>query len=276
MECGAVEQTQLVEQAMRNIHWQTLPQDSLFEDEVEEQKKELEQNLLEFQHTLQELCKQVTEISNQNKTDNDQFMKDLQQIFFGEYKFRTPPFEWVYEGFAPLMLADVVKNRKGSSFSVGLVIWLVCNRCGIECVMRRIQHASQLNVRTDEMASAMENLPVHVAAKHIGRSLQAAPEPGPWILQFKLNHTQMFMDPQDNGRIYSEEQLLEKYGFVGDCIDGWFQSLQILKEACRLMIMGHTRRGESDMVASWLYQLMSLDSNAQQWQHVLQTVPIRK
>lgn len=38
----------------------------------------------------------------------------------------------------------------------------------------------------------------------------------------------------------------------------------------RCMVTAHQRRGESDLVAHWLYQLLALDTQAVEWNHVLQ------
>lgn len=38
----------------------------------------------------------------------------------------------------------------------------------------------------------------------------------------------------------------------------------------RSMVTAHQRRGESDLVAHWLYQLLALDTRAPEWAHVLQ------
>lgn len=38
----------------------------------------------------------------------------------------------------------------------------------------------------------------------------------------------------------------------------------------RSMVTAHQRRGESDLVAHWLYQLLALDTQAAEWAHVLQ------
>jgi hypothetical protein len=35
------------------------------------------------------------------------------------------------------------------------------------------------------------------------------------------------------------------------------------------MVTAHQRRGESDYVAHWLYQLLALDTQAVEWGHVL-------
>jgi hypothetical protein len=37
----------------------------------------------------------------------------------------------------------------------------------------------------------------------------------------------------------------------------------------RSMVTAHQRRGESDFVAQWLFQLLALDSQAVEWSHVL-------
>jgi hypothetical protein len=36
------------------------------------------------------------------------------------------------------------------------------------------------------------------------------------------------------------------------------------------MVLAHQRRGESDLVAHWLYQLLALDSKAEEWAHAMQ------
>jgi hypothetical protein len=38
----------------------------------------------------------------------------------------------------------------------------------------------------------------------------------------------------------------------------------------RTMVLAHQRRGESDLVAHWLYQVLALDSRAEEWSHAMQ------
>lgn len=44
---------------------------------------------------------------------------------------------------------------------------------------------------------------------------------------------------------------------------------QLWAEVCRMMMAGHMRRGESDLVAHWMLQVMALDPAAPEWGHVL-------
>jgi hypothetical protein len=37
----------------------------------------------------------------------------------------------------------------------------------------------------------------------------------------------------------------------------------------RTMVMAHQRRGESDLVAHWMYQALALDTAAPEWGHAL-------
>lgn len=45
--------------------------------------------------------------------------------------------------------------------------------------------------------------------------------------------------------------------------------IQVLAEFARVAVTAHQRRGESDAVAFWMYQLMALDCMAPEWQHVM-------
>lgn len=46
--------------------------------------------------------------------------------------------------------------------------------------------------------------------------------------------------------------------------------MQVWAEFARVAIVAHQRRGESDAVAFWMYQLMALDTMAEEWQQVMQ------
>ena len=46
--------------------------------------------------------------------------------------------------------------------------------------------------------------------------------------------------------------------------------LQVWAEFAYVAIIAHQRRGESDAVAFWMYQLMALDTMAEEWQQVMQ------
>lgn len=43
----------------------------------------------------------------------------------------------------------------------------------------------------------------------------------------------------------------------------------IWADMVRTLVLAYQRRGESDLVAHYLYQLLALDTNATEWQHAL-------
>lgn len=46
--------------------------------------------------------------------------------------------------------------------------------------------------------------------------------------------------------------------------------LGLCSEWVRCVVVAHQRRGESDLVAHWLVQLLALDPGAPEWDYVLQ------
>eukprot|EP01025_Chloroclados_australasicus_P009023 TRINITY_DN1341_c0_g1_i2.p1 TRINITY_DN1341_c0_g1~~TRINITY_DN1341_c0_g1_i2.p1 ORF type:complete len:415 (+),score=24.66 TRINITY_DN1341_c0_g1_i2:109-1245(+) len=274
---SAVQQVELVEQAMKMIHRMSLPMDSLFEEEMEKQENIYQQSQAEFTNQYGALQVRLqTMISRNYALSELELLKSIKTMFFEEYNFRTPPFEWVYDGLAPLIIADVMKNRKGLPFSVGIIIWGACNRAGIACNMCKVSRVEGQSIDVQNLAKGVQNLPVYVAAKHIGRSLQATPEPECWLLQFSTSNSKLFMDLQNNGQIYNMDEMQQIYHLQNLLQDEHLQCLALLRESCRLVIMAHTRRGESDEVAKWLYQLMAMDLDAQEWEYVLQAKSIGK
>ncbi len=45
--------------------------------------------------------------------------------------------------------------------------------------------------------------------------------------------------------------------------------LRLCADWVRAVLVAHQRRGESDLVAHWLVQVLALDPAAPEWQHVL-------
>ncbi len=48
-----------------------------------------------------------------------------------ELKYIEKPFEWAYEGLAPLLLRDVLETKKGFSFSLAILFSCIARRLGI-------------------------------------------------------------------------------------------------------------------------------------------------
>lgn len=69
--------------------------------------------------------------------------------------------------------------------------------------------------------------------------------------------------------------------FVPVQVDAWWQAGQVpirLRSLCAALVRSamtaHQRRGESDLVVHYLYQLLALDPAAPEWQRALQPADV--
>lgn len=53
------------------------------------------------------------------------------QVLVKELRFQQKPFEWAYEGLAPLLLRDVLRSRRGIGISLALLGSAVGARLGL-------------------------------------------------------------------------------------------------------------------------------------------------
>lgn len=57
-------------------------------------------------------------------------------------RFDAPPFEWVYEGYKPLLLPDVVALRRGAPIALAVVVICVLRRLGLAVVPHFPEHGA--------------------------------------------------------------------------------------------------------------------------------------
>jgi hypothetical protein len=92
-------------------------------------------------------------------------------------------------------------------------------------------------------------------------------------------HT-VFLDVSQNGKLLDTATAVIRYPQLGTALAAAQQQapsllaqqqgvLAVWSSLARTMVTAHQRRGESDMVAHWLYQLLALDTQAVEWGHVL-------
>ena len=53
------------------------------------------------------------------------------QVLVKDLRFQQKPFEWNYEGLAPLLLRDVLRTRRGISLSLAMLCSGVARRMGL-------------------------------------------------------------------------------------------------------------------------------------------------
>ncbi|KAL3151872.1 hypothetical protein ABBQ38_012834 [Trebouxia sp. C0009 RCD-2024] len=211
-------------------------------------------------------------------------MEQLQCItktMFHKGRFRQEPYEWVYDGLKPLDIVDVVYTNKGISLTLAVTFLGIARHLGIPMSMVPIPEAPVPEVVT----------PANIKRRQATQTKATAPEPAAWLLrtewpaQLAADACQdptlqlpgadsslppCFVNPLKASVMSQEECQKQNPHMRMDVPWLWDVSLiSVLAEFARVAITAHQRRGESDAVAFWIYQLMALDTMAPEWQHVM-------
>jgi len=103
----------------------------------------------------------------------------------------------------------------------------------------------------------------------------AAPAPDVCLLRTDLPLSPalgppIFVDLTKAGRLLDGAQCAEAYPAVPLGLPGGEAAvLRVWAGLARTALAAHQRRGESDLAAHWLHQLLALDPGAAEWAHVL-------
>eukprot|EP00775_Hariotina_reticulata_P004608 gene4608-4862_t len=233
----------------------------------------------------------------------------LRQVLFQEHKLRCDPFEWVYDGLAPLLLPDVLQTRKGIPLSLSLITAAVARRLDLPLQLLCAEHTQMPGTALGKCGSAalvmallrlrgpliMQQLPPEVAARQAGRTLASAPTPDTWLIRLQQcegapwgHHEAVYLDvSQRGGKLLTAAECAQRYPHMESVLmpqneassatqdphsipAGASPVVSVWSNLARTMVLAHQRRGESDLVAHWLYQLLALDSSAEEWAHALQ------
>lgn len=158
--------------------------------------------------------------------------------------FRQEPFEWVYDGLKPLLLPDVVRNRKGMSVSLATLTICVLRRLGLSAALHFVDRDGSGNKLPPDFVGQLANAPPATDIYVCGGTLEdpcildPCVRKGSWVTNAHKVET-----IQWDGRT---QWLAE------DVIRLW-------AEHARTMVIASQRRGESDNVIMWMYQHAALD-----------------
>eukprot|EP00878_Enallax_costatus_P015726 GHUV01016477.1.p1 GENE.GHUV01016477.1~~GHUV01016477.1.p1 ORF type:complete len:254 (+),score=94.63 GHUV01016477.1:907-1668(+) len=225
-----------------------------------------------------------------SNSDRLQQFNALYQVLCQQNKLRCDPFEWVYEGLDPLLLPAVISKGKGIPLSLAIAAGAVARRLGMD-VQLVCADDSQIP-GTASGPLLLQHMPPEIAARQAGRSLAGAPPPTSWLLQLTPAAGQqwvpqdlVFLDFSHKARLLDGVSCKQRYPILDSILQqqeaagepdakGSAASdsivIRIWADMARTMVMAHQRRGESDLVAHWLYQLLALDTTAEEWGHAMQ------
>jgi hypothetical protein len=219
----------------------------------------------------------------------DSFLESMRSL-----KYRYEPFEWVYEGLDPIMMRTALHGRTGpdrkksTPAALAAALSTIGERVGLMLLPMpafAVLHGEQGNGQEHMDVSLLEGLSEDAAMRMRSKTQAVAPEPSTWLLRVVEDGDS---DGQGNG--HNPVRWIDcKQGVVVDDISARFPELatyslsrwrteSVLKTwqgLVDLAIQAHTRRGESDSVANWLYVKLSLDVFAVEWERALAVPEIR-
>lgn len=94
------------------------------------------------------------------------------QVLFERHRYRQTPFEWVYDGLSPVLLADVLDSRKGLSIVLAIIYVLVGRDLGLALTMAPVPKAPPASSLAGEMASTFRDSCGGPCVKELGEDMQ--------------------------------------------------------------------------------------------------------
>eukprot|EP00877_Chromochloris_zofingiensis_P009573 jgi/Chrzof1/486/Cz01g17160.t1 len=264
------------------------------EDEIRQQQITMEDAIKQAHQQLDSLSNQIRQthehlfgkpgLQDLSERTTDQ-LAAISKHLFGTLRFKYEPVEWVYEGLSPLLLPDVLDRRTGIPLSLALVYAAVAERLGVPVELVCVHDFDMPGIGSGPVH--LQDLPPEVAVKQAGRAIAAAPAPNTWLIRAAATPSApegaVYVDVTRKGLLMDQTQYMARYGSLGAQQSGSPGSshtagssrvpaapvVAIWADMVRTLVLAYQRRGESDLVAHYLYQLLALDTNATEWQHAL-------
>ena len=220
----------------------------------------------------------------QSTTSIDGFLETMRSL-----KYTYEPFEWVYEGLDPIMMRFALQGRTGSGLesrnkctpaALALALSTIGERIGLNLLPIPAFGASYGGEAMPLDASLLEGLSEDAALRMRSKTQAVAPEPNTWLLfaDKKNDENSTWIDCKQ-GVVVAGREVSERFPSLAGYGASRARSESVLRTwqgLVDLAIQAHTRRGESDSVAGWLYVKLSLDVFAGEWERALQAPEIGK
>jgi hypothetical protein len=194
-------------------------------------------------------------------------------------KYKYEAFEWVYEGLDPIMSSTVLRSRvekkKWSPAALALALSSIGEHAGLMLIPMPafVQEQAGTSSQNDALDEVLKTLPQDAALRLSSKTQGVAPEPGTWFLRVDGGNdaetTPTYIDCK-KGTILRD--ISEKYPVLARySLSRWRREcvLRTWQGLVDLAIQAHTRRGESDLVANWIYIKLCLDPLAVEWERAL-------
>ncbi len=204
-------------------------------------------------------------------------------------KYKYEPFEWVYEGLDPIMVRSVLHGRSGpdrkkcTPAALALALSTIGERVGLNLLPMPTFGMSQHATEEKLDVSLLEGLSEDAALRMRSKTQAVAPEPSTWLLRVddgkedREEGHETWIDCKQ-GVVVGGEEVSSRFPGLAAYGSARVRSESVLRTwqgLVDLAVQAHTRRGESDSVAGWLYVKLSLDCFAGEWARALTAPEIR-
>ncbi|KAK9827465.1 hypothetical protein WJX74_003759 [Apatococcus lobatus] len=249
---------QAIESGSQTLFSLTQPLSStfLFDDEADEQAKRV---ATQNEETSAALDRLADEVLQDLAGDPKARLESLAEVVNRKHRIRFEPFEWVYDGLKPLLLPDILETKKGMSHSLAALYCCVARRAGLQLIPIPIKTTG--GIKQASPAALLHASPA------------VAPEPLPWLLQLHVDGSDeaqpLYLDPV-KAAVLDQDAARQQHPTLEQEEQTPFAAvLTFWAESARMAMIAHQRRGEGDAVALWMYQLMALDTQAEEWDAAL-------
>eukprot|EP00238_Polyblepharides_amylifera_P007544 CAMPEP_0196592578 /NCGR_PEP_ID=MMETSP1081-20130531/73110_1 /TAXON_ID=36882 /ORGANISM="Pyramimonas amylifera, Strain CCMP720" /LENGTH=271 /DNA_ID=CAMNT_0041916311 /DNA_START=410 /DNA_END=1225 /DNA_ORIENTATION=+ len=248
------------------------PSHFIFEDEAEESQRQCETEQKEAIRALEVLASRVRGAHPEVYDTSGSFiintrsveetsenalacLEDLCKVLYEEEGLKGEQSEFLYTGFSHVLLPGVLENRRGVPLGLSVLVLSLARRLGLP-------------------VSGVPAFLSPVEPKNTIRSLAreistVAPSAPPCILRVELpSQASVYFDPFNKGAKLTEDECRNIAAMSGLGEEGVAKTAspaQWYAAMARVMVQVHQRRGESDYVAHWVYQLLAIDPHAPEW-----------
>lgn len=189
-------------------------------------------------------------------------------------KYKYEPFEWLYEGLKPILMENVLYSKKGTPAALSLFLSAIGEKIGLMLLPMPNIQTHQANFIDNEIYSSfLDSLPSDAALRLKSKTQSIIPEPDTWFLRLDNEDmdTPLYINCK-KGEVMDINDMLEKNEILANMTLAEWRQQSILRTwsgLVNLAVQAHQRRGESDLVAHWIYIKLALDPLASEWERAI-------
>lgn len=235
----------------------------------------LEQKSMTVTDLLAAASRHISPLLDQATVNSDrERLETFVRKIYVDMKYKYEPFEWLYEGLSPIAMSHVLHTRKGTPAALALCLSALGERIGLMLLPMPNILMDQIDLTNNEVyKSFLDSLPSETALRLKSKTQSVIPEPTTWFLRLdngtiQAEDTALFINCK-KGIVMDKNDMMKVNPYLANMtLSEWRQqsTLRTWGGLIALAVQAHQRRGESDLVAHWIYMKLALDPLATEWE----------